>query len=92
MNVAGAARWRTVADGMACRINISADTTPAAKGVLNNCCCRIVFDHHHMPVGRSAWPSNLRALVVDILQTAKTWVKLSGVYAVRDRPADLPRI
>src|SRR5215831_19247562 len=63
------------------QFNMSADMTLAAKDVLNRLPCQIVFDHlAHMPqpvgVGHAAF-----AVVVDLLQKGKAWVKLSGAYA-----------
>jgi predicted TIM-barrel fold metal-dependent hydrolase len=63
------------------QFNMSADATVAAKDVLNRLPCQIVFDHlAHMPeplgTGHPAF-----AMVVDLLQKGKAWVKLSGAYA-----------
>src|SRR5215475_11602706 len=63
------------------QFNMSADTTLAAKDVLNRLPCQIVFDHlAHMPqpagTGHPAF-----AVVVDLLQKGKAWMKLSGAYA-----------
>ena len=63
------------------QFNMSADTTLAAKDLLNRLPCQIVFDHlAHMPeplgIGHPAF-----AVVVDLLQRGKAWVKLSGAYA-----------
>jgi len=63
------------------QFNMSADATVAAKDVLNRLPCQIVFDHlAHMPepvgTGHRAF-----AVVVDLLQKGKAWVKLSGAYA-----------
>jgi len=63
------------------QFNMSADTTLAARDVLNRLPCQIVFDHlAHMPqpigTGHPAF-----AVVVDLLQKGKAWVKLSGAYA-----------
>ena len=63
------------------QFNMSADATVAAKDVLNRLPCQIVFDHlAHMPepvgTGHPAF-----AVVVDLLQKGKAWVKLSGAYA-----------
>jgi len=63
------------------QFNMSADATLAAKDVLNRLPCQIVFDHlAHMPqpagTGHPAF-----AVVVDLLQKGKAWVKLSGAYA-----------
>jgi predicted TIM-barrel fold metal-dependent hydrolase len=63
------------------QFNMSADTTLAAKEVLNRLPCQMVFDHlAHMPepigIGHPAF-----AVVVDLLQKGKAWVKLSGAYA-----------
>lgn len=63
------------------QFNMSADTTLAAKDVLNRLPCQIVFDHlAHMPEPAGiAHPAF--AVVVDLLQHGKAWVKLSGAYA-----------
>jgi predicted TIM-barrel fold metal-dependent hydrolase len=63
------------------QFNMSADTTLAAKDLLNRLPCQIVFDHlAHMPepigIGHPAF-----AVVLDLLQKGKAWVKLSGAYA-----------
>ncbi len=63
------------------QFNMSADMTLAAKEVLNRLPCQIVFDHlAHMPqpagISHPAY-----AVVVDLLQKGKAWVKLSGAYA-----------
>jgi predicted TIM-barrel fold metal-dependent hydrolase len=63
------------------QLNMTADTTLAAKDVLSRLPCQIVFDHlAHMPepigIGHPAF-----AVVVGLLQTGKAWVKLSGAYA-----------
>jgi predicted TIM-barrel fold metal-dependent hydrolase len=63
------------------QFNMSADTTLAAKDLLNRLPCQIVFDHlAHMPeplgIGHPAF-----AVVVDLLERGKAWVKLSGAYA-----------
>jgi predicted TIM-barrel fold metal-dependent hydrolase len=63
------------------QFNMSADTTLAAKDVLNRLPCPFVFDHlAHMPqpigVTHPAF-----AVVVDLLQKGKGWLKLSGAYA-----------
>jgi len=62
------------------QFNMSADMTLAAKDVLNRLPCQIVFDHlAHMPqpagISHGAF-----AVVVDLLQKGKAWVKLSGAY------------
>jgi predicted TIM-barrel fold metal-dependent hydrolase len=59
---------------------MTADATLAAKDVLNRLPCPIVFDHlAHIPqpigTGHPAF-----AVVVDLLQKGKAWVKLSGAY------------
>jgi predicted TIM-barrel fold metal-dependent hydrolase len=63
------------------QFNMSADATLAAKDVLNRLPCQIVFDHlAHMPEPAGiAHPAF--AVVVDLLQKGKAWVKLSGAYA-----------
>jgi predicted TIM-barrel fold metal-dependent hydrolase len=63
------------------QFNMSADTTLAAKDVLYRLPCPMVFDHlAHMPepagIDHPAF-----AVVVDLLQQGKAWLKLSGAYA-----------
>jgi len=63
------------------QFNMSADTTLAARDVLGRLPCPVVFDHlAHMPepagIGHPAF-----AVVVDLLQKRKAWLKLSGAYA-----------
>jgi predicted TIM-barrel fold metal-dependent hydrolase len=63
------------------QFNMSADTTLAARDALNRLPCPIVFDHlAHMPE-----PAGINhpafAVVVDLLQKGKAWLKLSGAYA-----------
>lgn len=63
------------------QFNMSADTTLAAKDVLYRLPCPMVFDHlAHMPE-----PAGINhpafAVVVDLLQKGKAWLKLSGAYA-----------
>jgi len=63
------------------QFNMSADTTLAAKDILGRLPCQIVFDHlAHIPepigIGHPAF-----AVVLDLLQKGKAWVKLSGAYA-----------
>ncbi len=63
------------------QFNMSADTALAARDVLNRLPCPIVFDHlAHMPepagISHPAF-----AVVVDLLQKGKAWLKLSGAYA-----------
>src|SRR5262249_20368302 len=63
------------------QFNMSADMTLAAKDVLNRLPCQIVFDHlahirQPAGVGNPAF-----AVVVDLMQKGKAWVKLSGAYA-----------
>jgi predicted TIM-barrel fold metal-dependent hydrolase len=72
---------RVAALGWHIQFNMSADTTLAAKNVLNRLPCPIVFDHlAHMPepagISHPAF-----AVVVDLLQKGKAWLKLSGAYA-----------
>jgi predicted TIM-barrel fold metal-dependent hydrolase len=62
------------------QFNMTAEMTLAAKEVLNRLPCQIVFDHlAHIPqpagIGHQAF-----AVVVDLLQKGKAWVKLSGAY------------
>jgi predicted TIM-barrel fold metal-dependent hydrolase len=63
------------------QFNMSADTTFAARDVLNRLPCPLVFDHlAHMPQ-----PAGINhpafAVVVDLMQKGKAWLKLSGAYA-----------
>jgi predicted TIM-barrel fold metal-dependent hydrolase len=63
------------------QFNMLADTAVAAKDVLNRLPCPIVFDHlAHLPepagISHPAF-----AVVVDLLQKGKAWLKLSGAYA-----------
>jgi predicted TIM-barrel fold metal-dependent hydrolase len=63
------------------QFNMSADAALAARDVLNRLPCPIVFDHlAHMPqptgISHPAF-----AVVVDLLQKGKAWLKLSGAYA-----------
>jgi predicted TIM-barrel fold metal-dependent hydrolase len=63
------------------QFNMSADTTLAAKDVLYRLPCPMVFDHlAHLPepagIDHPAF-----AVVVDLLQQGKAWLKLSGAYA-----------
>jgi predicted TIM-barrel fold metal-dependent hydrolase len=63
------------------QFNMSADTTLAAKDVLYRLPCPMVFDHlAHLPepagIDHPAF-----AVVVDLLQQGKGWLKLSGAYA-----------
>jgi predicted TIM-barrel fold metal-dependent hydrolase len=63
------------------QFNMSADTTLAAKDVLYRLPCPVVFDHlAHMPqpagISHPAF-----AVVVDLMQKGKAWLKLSGAYA-----------
>jgi predicted TIM-barrel fold metal-dependent hydrolase len=62
------------------QFNMSADMTLAAKDVLNRLPCQIVFDHlAHMPQPAGAgYPAF--AVVADLMQKGKAWVKLSGAY------------
>jgi predicted TIM-barrel fold metal-dependent hydrolase len=62
------------------QFNMSADMTLAAKDVLNRLPCQIVFDHlAHIP--QPAGTSHPAfAVVADLLQKGKAWVKLSGAY------------
>jgi len=62
------------------QFNMSAEATLAAKDVLNRLPCPIVFDHlAHMPQPAGAGHPAF-AMVVDLLQKGKAWVKLSGAY------------
>ena len=63
------------------QFNMSADTTLAERDVLGRMPCPVVFDHlAHMPE-----PAGIEhpafAVVVDLLQKGKAWLKLSGAYA-----------
>jgi len=63
------------------QFNMSADTTLAAREVLSRLPCPMVFDHlAHLPE-----PAGIEhpafAVVVDLLQKGKAWLKLSGAYA-----------
>ncbi|HLH93785.1 MAG TPA: amidohydrolase family protein [Xanthobacteraceae bacterium] len=63
------------------QFNMSADMALAAKDVLNRLPCAMVFDHlAHLPepagISHPAF-----AMVVDLMQKGKAWVKLSGAYA-----------
>ena len=63
------------------QFNMSAEATVAARDVLNRLPCQIVFDHlAHMPQPAGAGHPAF-AVVVDLLQKGKAWVKLSGAYA-----------
>ena len=59
---------------------MSADTTLAAKDVLSRVPCQIVFDH----LARIPQPAGIShpafAVVTDLMQKGKAWVKLSGAY------------
>ncbi len=63
------------------QFNMSADTTLAARDVLYRLPCPFVFDHlAHLPEPDGiAHPAF--AVVVDLLQKGKAWLKLSGAYA-----------
>jgi predicted TIM-barrel fold metal-dependent hydrolase len=63
------------------QFNMSADTTLAAKDILYRLPCPMVFDHlAHMPQPAGiAHPAF--AVVADLLQKGKAWLKLSGAYA-----------
>jgi D-galactarolactone isomerase len=63
------------------QFNMSADTTLAARDVLRQLPCPVVFDHlAHLPqpdgISHPAF-----AVVADLLQKGKAWLKLSGAYA-----------
>jgi predicted TIM-barrel fold metal-dependent hydrolase len=63
------------------QFNMSADATLAARDVLYRLPCPIVFDHlAHMPEPAGAAHPAF-AVVVDLLQKGKAWLKLSGAYA-----------
>jgi predicted TIM-barrel fold metal-dependent hydrolase len=63
------------------QFNMSADTTLAAKDILYRLPCPIVFDHlAHMPEPAGITDPAF-AVVVDLLQKGKAWLKLSGAYA-----------
>jgi predicted TIM-barrel fold metal-dependent hydrolase len=59
---------------------MSADTTLAAKDLLNRVPCQMVFDHlARLP--QPAGPSHPAfGVVADLMQKGKAWVKLSGAY------------
>jgi len=62
------------------QFNMSADMMIAAKDILNRLPCQIVFDHlAHIPQPAGAGHPAF-AVVVDLLQKGKAWVKLSGAY------------
>ena len=62
------------------QFNMSADMMLAIKDVLNRLPCQIVFDHlAHIPQPAGAGHP-VFAVVVDLLQKGKAWVKLSGAY------------
>jgi predicted TIM-barrel fold metal-dependent hydrolase len=72
---------RIAALGWHVQFNMSADTTLAARDVLNRLPCPIVFDHlAHMPqpagISHPAF-----TVVTDLMQKGKAWLKLSGAYA-----------
>lgn len=72
---------RIAALGWHVQFNMSADATAAAKDVLNRLPCQIVFDHlAHMPQPAGAGHPAF-AVVADLMQKGKAWVKLSGAYA-----------
>jgi predicted TIM-barrel fold metal-dependent hydrolase len=62
------------------QFNMPSETMLAAKDVLYRLPCEMVFDHlAHIP--QPAGPSHAAfALVVDLMQKGKAWVKLSGAY------------
>lgn len=63
------------------QFNMSADTTFAARNVLYRLPCPMVFDHlAHMPEPAGVTHPAF-AVVVDLLQKGKAWLKLSGAYA-----------
>ena len=63
------------------QFNMSADTTLAARDVLQRLPCPVVFDHlAHMPQPQGIEHPAF-AVVVDLLQKGKAWLKLSGAYA-----------
>jgi predicted TIM-barrel fold metal-dependent hydrolase len=63
------------------QFNMSADTTLAARDILYRLPCPVVFDHlAHLPEPAGiAHPAF--AVVVDLMQKGKAWLKLSGAYA-----------
>jgi predicted TIM-barrel fold metal-dependent hydrolase len=72
---------RIAAMGWHVQFNMSADATLAAKDVLGRLPCQIVFDHlAHMPEPAGASHPAF-AVVVDLMQKGKAWLKLSGAYA-----------
>ena len=61
------------------QVNMPADGIPAAAGIWRGLPCPIVFDHlAHVPTADSS--DAAFALVSDLLQKGKAWVKLSGAY------------
>jgi predicted TIM-barrel fold metal-dependent hydrolase len=62
------------------QFNMSAEMTLAAKDVLNRLPCQIVFDHlAHIPQPAGASHPAF-AVVAELMQNGKAWVKLSGAY------------
>jgi predicted TIM-barrel fold metal-dependent hydrolase len=62
------------------QFNMSAEMMLAVKDVLNRLPCQIVFDHlAHIPQPAAAGHPAF-AVVADLLQKGKAWVKLSGAY------------
>src|SRR5262249_41690989 len=69
---------RVHALGWHIQIQMTADTILAAREVWLRAPCPIVFDHlAHVP---NAQNDPTFALVADLLQRGKAWVKLSGAY------------
>ena len=71
---------RIAPKGWHVQLNMSADVALAIKDVLNRLPCQIVFDH----LARMPEPAGIAhpafGMVVDLMQRAKAWVKLSGAY------------
>jgi predicted TIM-barrel fold metal-dependent hydrolase len=62
------------------QFNMSAEMTLAAKDVLDRLPCQIVFDHlAHIPQPAGASHPAF-AVVAELMQKGKAWVKLSGAY------------
>ena len=62
------------------QFNMSAEMTVAAKDALDRMPCQIVFDHlAHIPQPAGASHPAF-AVVAELMQKGKAWVKLSGAY------------
>jgi predicted TIM-barrel fold metal-dependent hydrolase len=71
---------RIASMGWHVQFNMSAEMTVAAKDVLNRLPCQMVFDHlaHISQPAGAGHPAF--AVVADLMQKGKAWVKLSGAY------------